>query len=423
MLEQFSPIFMPFAHRDVVLMPVRKRLFDVFRKIPTSRTTYEYAADFLAEQSVNKNNYDAYRSELNLFLNWCWREGIDAIDVTRKDMFAFVTFGNTPPDELVTHKPTKMLIQDGDDLIVNPEWRPFKKTGQQQPYSRKAKTIVRQLSVLSSFYIYLADFNHCLTNPASVVLRRINLGSMDNVNTQETDNKSLSQTQLSYMFKVLDELCIINPARFERSRFLMYLMIMAFPRRSEVGATMTYSPNMADFERHAFPGGERFTFNIRKAKGGKSRKVGCPQQLVQALIRYRRFLGLTDLPSRSEINIPLFVRHKPAAHGREAGVLDANLSDKVISDLVKEVYEFTAIQLDKDELFADAEAIRELGAHSTRHSGITLALTAGRTADKLMQDTGHSSTNALMIYHSRSLEYRLQDVDKLDSKIVELALG
>ncbi|OCP68341.1 hypothetical protein AKH08_16125 [Vibrio parahaemolyticus] len=422
-LENYSPIFMPHSHRNVIVLSVRQRLFDVFKQIPSARQTYDHAVDFLLEQGVNKNNYEAYRSELNFYLSWCWEQGIDVTDVSRKHILTFIEFGNTPPDELVTHKPAKMLIPDGEEYEINPEWRPFKKASMGQPYSRKRSTIVRQLSVLSSFYIYLSDYNYCQSNPPSLALRRLNLGAMDNINAEDKDNKSLSQLQLSYMFRVLDELCLLNPARFERSRFLMYLMIMAFPRRSEVGATLSYSPTMADFERHSINGKTKFSFNIRKSKGGKSRKVGCPRLLIFALMRYRRHLGLPDLPTRAETDVPLFVRHKAAAHGRDTGVLDANLSDKVIADLIKEVYELTAIQLENDEHFDEAESIRQLSAHSTRHTGITLALSAGRAPDKLMFDTGHSSLAALMIYNSRSLEYRIEDVEKLDERIIELAQG
>lgn len=419
-IEDSLPLFAPYQYHNVIVLPIKERLQALVKKSPQRLTEYEYAYEFISDQIVNKNNYEAYQGELSKFLNWCWFYNLDIRDVKRSDMTKFIKFGNTPPEDLINDKVTQMLIEESGELSVNSEWRPFKKK-RGSTYERKEASVRRQLSVLSMFYTFLADEGYCLVNPPAIALRRLNIKQMDNVDSTENDNKCLSQTQLSYVLFIVDRLCEINPARFERSRFLFYLMIMAFPRRSEVSATMTYSPLMSDFERHKLSGGDRYTFNIRLAKGGKSRKVLCSKELMSALSRYRLFLGLSALPSLADDEKPLFVRHRPASHGREAGKVDANLSAKSIAELIKELYEFAAIQLEKDGLIDEAIAIRELSAHSTRHTGITLALTAGRSPEKLMKDTGHSSINSLMIYNNNSLEYRLEDVDKLDSKVIELA--
>lgn len=413
---------MPFKYHTLVVPSIRNRLLSILENNPNRCVVYEYATDFLAEQLTNRNNYDAVQMELSKFLNWVWGNGLDVREIKRSDMIAFVNFCNNPPQDLINEKATSFLIEESGEFEVNLDWRPFKKK-KGEAYKRKDSTVKRQLSVLSSFYTFLADEDYCHRNPAELALRRINLRSMDNVDSTVNDNKCLTQTQFSYVLTVLDKLCEINPARFERSRFLFYLMVLAFPRRSEVSATLTYSPMMSDFERHSREKGKTFfTFNIRRAKGSKQRKVMCNKLLIRALMRYRKFLGLSELPRRGDDDAPLFVRHRPAAHGRDAGVVDANLAANTIANLIKEIYDLTAYQLEEDGLFDEADKIRQLSCHSTRHSGITFALTAGRSAELLMKDTGHSSIDSLMIYNNDVLEYRLEDVAKFDDKLVELAL-
>ena len=101
--------------------------------------------------------------------------------------------------------------------------------------------------------------------------------------------------------------------------------------------------------------------------------------------------------------------------------MDANLSSNTIAGLIKEIYLLTSYQLIEDGYHDEAKKIVELSAHSTRHTGITAALSAGRKPELLMKDTGHSSIDSLMIYNNDRLDYRLEDVDKLDSKIIEIA--
>ena len=63
--------------------------------------------------------------------------------------------------------------------------------------------------------------------------------------------------------------------------------------------------------------------------------------LLEALKRYRTFLGLSPLPAPDE-QTPLFVRHKAAAHGREQGELNANLGIRQLRDLVMSVIQTAA---------------------------------------------------------------------------------
>ncbi len=92
---------------------------------------------------------------------------------------------------------------------------------------------------------------------------------------------------------------------------------------------------------------------IPRSKGGKRRTVAVSHALLEALKRYRTFLGLSPLPTPDE-QTPLFVRHKAAAHGREQGELNANLGIRQLRDLVMSVIQTAAELAEKMDLYRTA---------------------------------------------------------------------
>lgn len=417
-LSVFYPIILPYSYSEIILPELREVLRNIFVKLDYSEEIYELSQDFLLEYHGNKNNYDSYRFELVVFLNWCWANNIDVRDIRRKEMFLYISFCNSPPLSLISKSAARTILFDKkikDEFALNLDWRPFKNSNPELPYSRTKATITKMLSVLSAFFTYLNDVEYLMGNPAAVALRRININTLDNVKPTSEHERSLSMLQLATVFDVLEDLCRSNPARYERSRFLFYLLILIFPRRSEISASITYSPCMNDFQKIRIGDDFRWVFHIRKAKRGKSRKVLCPNKLIDALIRYRKFLGLNELPGQKDYE-PIFIRHRPASHGREAGIVDANLSSNAISGLVLELFSITAdrLEFDMDEP-DEARQLRMLSTHSTRHTGISLALSAGRSPEKLMIDTGHSSFTAFKIYMSNKVDFRLGEVDLIDA--------
>ncbi|MBD0788010.1 site-specific integrase [Vibrio sp. Y2-5] len=415
-VSNFYPVILPHSYSQVVLPELREILQVLFNELPEAQEEYELAEDFLSELMGNKNNYDSYRTDLVCFLNWVWAHKLEVGSIRRKEMTQFIFFCNTPPQELIAKAAPRTVLTDSkyrDEFILNPDWRPFKNPSIEMPYSRSQATIAKQLSVISSFYTYLNDCEYCDHNPAALVLRRLNIGSLDNVKPHDEVDRSLSILQLATLLDVIEDLASENRDKYERTRFLVYLMILAFPRRSEVSASTTYSPKMSDFIRVRVGDEFRYVFHIRRAKRGRSRKVLCPRKLVDALVRYRRFLGLTDYPDSND-NSPLFTRHRPASHGRDAGIVDANLSSNSIYNLIKEIFHFTASRLEDMEEFEEADILRSLSAHSTRHTGISLALSAGRSPEKLMLDSGHNSYSAFKRYVTTKVDFRVGEVDLID---------
>lgn len=419
--DSFYPIFLPHKHCYTVLPELQDALRPKINKISTASETYDHICEFLKEQYSNPNNYDSYRSEIVTFINYCWALGIDVMDVDRSIMLDFINFCDSPPEHLISNSRYRALLVDkkSGEITLNDDWRPFCNPTPEKAYTRSEKSTQKQLSVLSSLYIFFADIGYCSINPAAIAMRRYkNKNVLTGMSVRS--KKALSRMQLLTMFQMIDEKCSSvedkDRLKWERSRMLMHILVLAFPRRSEISANVFYSPVMSDFYRIRQEDTFHYVFCIRKAKGGGQREVICSKALVDALIRYRKFLGLSDFPKPDETE-PLFRRMKAPAHGREAGIVDACIGSGQVGEIVKEVYELTAQDLEMMEEYEEADAIRKLSVHSTRHTGISLALASGRKPELLMHCSGHKTLSSLMIYNSDRIEYRIGEIHLIDSML------
>ncbi|EMY6611077.1 site-specific integrase [Vibrio parahaemolyticus] len=418
--SKFLPLFPPHKLSNTVPLELQEELVPIVKLIPSASETYDHVLEFLREHYRAPSVYDSYRSEIVVFINYIWANGIDVMDVDRKVMLDFLHFCENPPSELISsyRHPAYRVDKKTGEVSLNYDWRPFCNTNPQSAYQRAENSTQKQLSVLSALYIFLEDIQYLKGNPPSVIMRRYKKSIDFGVQTKKY--KSLSKMQVLTLFQVLDELCEeceeADRLKWERSRMLANLMFLAFPRRSEVSANVFYSPVMSDFKRERVGDSFLWVFCIRKAKGNKYREVICSKALIDALTRYRRFLGLSDLPKPDE-NEPLFRRLRPAGHGREAGIVDANIGSGQVANLMKDLFERSAQALDQMEEWEEANSLRKLSTHSTRHTGISLALASGRKPELLMHCTGHSTISSLMIYNSDRLDFRIGEVELIDNML------
>lgn len=419
----FSPLFPPLSQLNEPITDIRHFVQACDNELGVEGDvidTYELATEYLHEQSGNKNNYSAYRRDMCIFLNWVWlvRKG-SVRQLGRLDMKSFIEYANNPPAHLVGRNTLPILMEDpASGWIVNPDWRPFVNRNQPEPYQRKESSLRAQLSVVSGFYTFMAEEDFCEKNPAAIALRRYGVNNVSNLGAVDTDKeKALSHTQQRALLETVDKLASLDPDSHERTRFLIHLAIFCYPRISEIASTNTRSPTMSQFKRRRGPEGAwSYSFYIERSKGGKSRHVTCSNNVIDALARYRRYLGLSEFPHPDETH-PLFVRHKAGTHGREIGVRDANLGTHQITDLVTKVFEETAQSLESVEEFEEARDIRQLTFHTLRHTGISNDLEAKRNPNEVMADSGHSNLSTLAIYTSRRLESRQPSANLKDEYI------
>lgn len=370
---------------------------------------YELALDWLIEQKDNYNNFKAYRAELNAFLHYCWSvQGMSVSVVNRAYMRQYIEWCENPPQELVgSYNATQFVFNKGiGECVPNAKWRPFTKRApkgsgldiSEVKYKLSDSAISTKLSILSMFFQYLNAEEYCDANPAAIVLKFGKYKSKSQATAAGEDDDELkffSDLQWSYVIETVEEMAKEDPVTHERTLFLIKLLYGTYCRISEIGARPGYAPIMSQFRRDKKTG--NLGFYIPKSKGGKRRTVSVSDELKEALIRYRRFRKLSDIPSPGE-DAPLFVRHKAATHGRNVGDLNANLGIRHIRELVQDVIEKAVMRLEADGFNEDACEVKVLTVHSIRHTGISHDIAQGRPLAHVQADAGHESIEVTSRY-------------------------
>ena len=373
-------------------------------KVSDAGLVMEHASDWLFEQQYNENNYKAYRSELTTFLHWCFDvSSMSPIALTRKDMANYVEYCLNPPHELIGYFNVSQFkgSHELDDREPNPNWRPFigkKVDGEPSRYKLSDNALKTKMAILSSFYAYLMGEEYCERNVAQIWLNhsRFNSKRQFHIDPDEDLNQSFTELQWSYVMSTVSQLAISDPMRHQRSQFLIKLMYGCYLRISEVAARAGFSPLMSQFKQNRQTG--IWTFQVPVSKGGKRRSIAVSSALLQALVEYRRHLGLSDYPSPKDTQ-PLFIRHRAANRGREAGTLNANLGIRQLRDDIQQIIALAASQAATDGFEQDANDMRCLTAHSIRHTGITHDININRRPLSHVQaDAGHESIDTTSQY-------------------------
>ncbi|MFB2860105.1 tyrosine-type recombinase/integrase [Aeromonas hydrophila] len=399
LLPPAMPLFDGLAYLEAGNPQVNQYLANLsLNDVPDAGLVYELAVDWLLEQRNSENNYKTYRSELTTFLHWCFGEmRISPKDLTRRIMMRYLDYCQAPPAALIAYRNVAQFVLDKEwgERLPNPQWRPFlgkRELGRELPYRLSEQAMKTKLAILSAFFQFLIQEEYMDRNPA-LLLQRVKRSMQ-----QESDDhgQAFSELQWSYVMQAADLLAAESPEQHERSRFLISLMYACYLRISEVAARPGFTPVMGQFRRDGKTG--VWGYFIPRSKGGKRRTVAVSHALLEALKRYRTFLGLSPLPTPDE-QTPLFVRHKAAAHGREQGELNANLGIRQLRDLVMSVIQTAAELAEKDGFVQDGAEMRNLTPHSIRHTGITHDINLnGRPLSHVQADAGHDSIDTTSKY-------------------------
>jgi integrase len=121
-------------------------------------------------------------------------------------------------------------------------------------------------------------------------------------------------------------------------------------------------------------------------KGNKLRDVAVPDELLNALKRYREHLGLTQLPSRGEA-LPLF----PKLKGKKG------LGARQIRNLVQTVFDRAVAQLRLRGKQDEAEDLATATVHWLRHTAISNEVEF-RPREHIRDDVGHENPATMEKY-------------------------
>ena len=193
------------------------------------------------------------------------------------------------------------------------------------------------------------------------------------------------------MLDVTEQMIPSNPLKYERTLFILSLLFGMYLRISELVATDRWTPQMRNFHKDS---NNQWWF-ITVGKGNKERHIAVSDSMLQSLIRWRMFLGLSQLPNPTD-NSPLL----PKLHGR------GPLSDTVpIRRLVQECFDkaCTTMRLAGDQ--EEADNLAAATVHWLRHTAISEDVKI-RPREHVRDDAGHSSSTTTDRYIDVEMQAR-----------------
>ena len=172
-------------------------------------------------------------------------------------------------------------------------------------------------------------------------------------------------------------MAVINPKLHERTLFIMTALYAMYLRISELTASIRWSPTM----KHFYRDNDGNWWFITVGKGNKQRQIAASNAMLTALKRWRKYLGLTALPSPAD-DSPLLPKIKG----------NGPISDThYVREIVQSCFDKAGIKLGKDGFTEEAESLSEATVHWLRHTGISDDVKI-RPREHVRDDAGHSSS-------------------------------
>jgi site-specific recombinase XerD len=241
---------------------------------------------------------------------------------------------------------------------------------QLQQAGLRSSTLRRKVSAIRGFYSWLEALNLVESNPANKqLIRRI-------------DRNAKSQSTITVLTKEqatrLIEATAQNGESAVRDRGLLLVMIHCALRRSEASGM--------DAE-HVHTVGPYWVLDLPKTKGGADEYVKVPARVVEAVDHVKDHYGI--------ITGPLW---------RSLSRNDSR-GNRLSPDGIYGVVRRTAARAGLDA---------DIGAHTLRHTGCTLAIEAGATPQQVQTHARHKRLETTMTYIHQRDKLRDSAADYID---------
>lgn len=199
------------------------------------------------------------------------------------------------------------------------------------------------------------------------------------------------------MLDAAEKLAQENPEKHERTRFILSMLFGMYLRISELAASDRWIPMMNDFAKDS--NGHWWFTTV--GKGNKERQIAVSEAMLDSLIRWRQFLGLTPLPSPAD-NTPLI----PKIRGT------GPISDTApIRRLVQLCFDLAIENLRRNNRMEEADNLMAATVHWLRHTGISEDVKI-RPREHVRDDAGHSSSATTDRYIDVEMQERYQSARK-----------
>ncbi|MDX1605421.1 MAG: tyrosine-type recombinase/integrase [Candidatus Competibacterales bacterium] len=309
-----------------------------------------------------------YRKEAERLLLWALLERGKALSsLTREDCLAYEVFLSDPQPRERWCGPRAPRYSPG--------WRPF-----QGPLSASSRRTA--LLIVNSLFSYLVKAGYLSGNPLALIKRRRRQGS-----ARVGVERFLEHDQWQSLWDTVETLPKDSDSQqryYERARFLLALLYLLGPRVSEIaGHTMGSFIEVRG----------RWWWQVT-GKGAKTARVPVNRDMIQALQRYRRFLGLGPMPAPGD-PCPLALNLKGTA----------GISDNMIYRIVKDLVRRAAARLEAEDPY-QAEKLRRASTHWLRHTSITHQADAGIQLRHLQRSARHAKLDTTGLYlHAEDVQW------------------
>jgi integrase len=329
---------------------------------------------FLGEYDRSPGTLRIYQREVERLLLWALVEcGKPLSSLNRQDFEGYLNF-------LADPQPSTLWCAPKIDRSSE-SWRPF--VG---PMGESA--IMTAMAAINSLMRYLTDAGYLAGNPLGLIRQRRRKmvieasGSPMAVSTTDETEKVerfLDTEMWSAVTQAIEQMPRAEDqdiAEYERARFIGAVLYMLAPRAGELE-----SHRMNSFREER----GRWWWHV-VGKGGKKAKVPVADDMLQALVRYRKFLGLTAVPKRSELT-PILVSLKDGSP----------ITARRLNQILKRIFSSAADLLPPASEYK-REKLRSASAHWGRHTGITAKIDSGITERYVQKDARHSDARTTQRY-------------------------
>lgn len=373
---------------------------------------YYSSVQFLKQYNGNSSTFESYRREVEKILQWSWRiKKKSILELSRVEIEEYISFCLSPPSSWISIKNCPRFLVICGERKPNKNWKPFlssiskanHKKGEKptvKMYSLSQKSIQEIFSTLSSFFNFLLLEGKVSKNPIALIKQKSKY-----LQKRQKKNPVMRLTEKQW------ETCINEAQKMatenkknERLLFIMSCLYLLYLRVSELTATFRWTPQMNHFYQDS---SERWWFKV-VGKGNKMREIAVSDSLIESLKRYRKSLGLSDLPSPKDSS-PLIPKERgngPMTSPRRIRQIVQLCFDRSVQDLKKNNYK------------TEAQNLEEATVHWLRHTGISDDINKrGRPVSHVRDDAGHSTSATTDRYNDIEMRERHTSAKKKKTEI------
>lgn len=263
---------------------------------------YQHTISFLKSYNGSYGTFNAYRREVERLLHWSWIIAKKSIkDLKREDIENFINFCQKPPKEWIGLNRVLRFIEKEGVRIPNPKWRPFVahiskmkhrdgEISSVDKYALSSISVKEIFSVLGSFYNFLLQEQYTTINPVALIRQK---SKFVKKNQGKVKIRRLSELQWQYLIETVTQMADAEPEVHERSLFIISALYSMYLRISELVASDRWAPLMKNF----YKDNNNHWWFLVVGKGNKERDIAVSNSMLAALKRWRKYLGLSTLPS------------------------------------------------------------------------------------------------------------------------------